>query len=74
MTRLPTLSARKIIGALERAGFVIDRQNGSHVILEHPAKGLRTAVPKHNRDVRRSLMKEILRQASLTEDEFRKLL
>jgi predicted RNA binding protein YcfA (HicA-like mRNA interferase family) len=74
MTRLPTLHARKIIQALEKAGFVFDRQTGSHLILRHPITRQTTCVPKHGKDVKRSLMKEILQQAGLTEEDFRKLL
>ena len=74
MTRLPTLHARKIIKALEQAGFVFDRQTGSHFILRHPISKKTTCVPKHGKDVKRSLMKEILQQAGLTEEQFRKLL
>ena len=74
MTRLPTLSARKIIKALERAGFVVARQSGSHVILWHPVKKVGTTVPQHGKDVKRNLMKLILKQAGLTEEEFEQLL
>ena len=74
MTRLPTLHARKIIQALEQGGFVSDRQTGSHFILHHPITHRTTCVPKHGKDVKRSLMKEILQQAGLTEEDFRKLL
>jgi predicted RNA binding protein YcfA (HicA-like mRNA interferase family) len=74
MTRLPTLSARKIIQGLEKAGCVLRRQTGSHFIMKHPAKRLRTSVPIHSRDVNRSLMKLILKQAGMTEEEFGRLL
>ena len=74
MTRLPTLSARKIIQALEKAGFILDRQRGGHAVMWHPAKLLRTVVPIHSKDVNRSLMKIILKQAGLSEDEFQSLL
>ena len=74
MTRLPTLHPRKIIQALEKAGFVFDRQTGSHFILRHPITHQTTCVPKHGKDVKRSLMKAILQQASLTEAQFRELL
>jgi predicted RNA binding protein YcfA (HicA-like mRNA interferase family) len=74
MIRLPTLHSRKIIQALERAGFVVDRQTGSHCILRNPNTRRITTVPAHNKDVKRSLMKEILKQAQLTEEDFRRLL
>jgi predicted RNA binding protein YcfA (HicA-like mRNA interferase family) len=74
MTRLPTLHARKIIHALERGGFLFFKQSGSHCILRHPITRRTTSVPVHGRDIKRSLMKEILQQAGFTEEEFRKLL
>ena len=74
MTRLPTLTARKIIKALDQAGFEIERQTGSHIILRNPISLRTTCVPLHGKDVKRSLMKEILRQAGLTEKEFQELL
>jgi len=35
MSKLPPLTARKVVRALKRAGFVEDRQRGSHLILIH---------------------------------------
>jgi len=74
MTRLPTLTARKVIQALESGGFVIDRQRGSHLIMKHLEKRFTIAVPKHGKDLNRNLMKLIIKQAGLTEDEFQALL
>ena len=72
MSRLPNLNARKIVAALKRAGFVEESQKGSHLYLWHEEKHLLTSVPVHGRDVKRSLLKEIIRQARMTEDQFRK--
>lgn len=74
MSRLPNLNARKIIQALKRAGFAEDGQRGSHLYFWHEEKKLLTSVPIHGGDVKRSLLKQIIRQAGLTENEFRKLL
>lgn len=74
MTRLPTLTARKLIQALEKAGFVLCRQRGSHYQMKHPATNRRTTIPVHGDDVSRSLLKLILKQVGLAEEEFRKLL
>jgi predicted RNA binding protein YcfA (HicA-like mRNA interferase family) len=74
MTRLPMISARKMIRALEQAGFVADGQKGSHFFLWHPTKKILTSVPVHPGDLKRSLVRAILQQAGLTEEEFRKLL
>lgn len=74
MTRLPTLNARKIIQALEQVGFVLRRQRGSHYVMKHPETKRETVIPVHGGDVDRSLLKLIIKQAGLTEDEFRELI
>ena len=75
MTRLPTVNARKVIAALKRAGFEEVRQRGSHLYFWHPTRKLETCVPTHGGDdLARSLVRAILQQAGLTEDEFRELL
>ena len=42
--------AREALAGLQRAGFVVKRQSGSHVILRHP-DGRQTYVAMHTRDV-----------------------
>lgn len=74
MTRLPTLHPTKLIRALKKAGFVAAEQKGSHLTLFHPATRKQTTVAIHGRDIKRGLMKEILRQAGISEEEFRKLI
>jgi predicted RNA binding protein YcfA (HicA-like mRNA interferase family) len=74
MSRLPTLTAKEVSKALQKAGFQIDHQRGSHLVLWHPVSRKRTTVPMHPGDLRRNLMKEIIKQAGLSEDEFRALL
>ena len=37
MTRLPRLTAHEIIGVLEKAGFSLARQSGSHMIYKNAA-------------------------------------
>jgi predicted RNA binding protein YcfA (HicA-like mRNA interferase family) len=70
MTRLPTLSARKLIQALERAGFIPNGQKGSHFYLWHPRWKVTTCVPTHAGDLKRSLVRAVLQQAGLTEEAF----
>jgi len=74
MSRLPTLTARQVLQALKRGGFASSHQRGSHLYLEHPVTKCSTTVPMHPGDLRRSLLKEIIKQAGLTEDEFHELL
>ena len=72
--RLPTVSVRDMLAALKRAGFVEDSQKGSHKYLRRLSDGRTTAVPVHPGDLNRALVRAILAQAGITEDEFRKLL
>jgi len=68
------VDAVKLIRALKRAGFIEMGQQGSHLSLKYPSTGFRTTVPIHGGDIKRGLLKQILKQANLTEKEFRKLL
>ncbi len=74
MPRLPTVTSRQMIAALQRAGFRIDHQSGSHVILRHPIAEIRVVVPWHNDDLGRGLTLRIIKTAGLTRDEFTALL
>ena len=75
MAKLPALTARKVIRALKRAGFVEDRQKGSHPILIHPETKARTVVPVHaDRTVKEPLLRAIIRDAKLGVEEFMGLL
>jgi predicted RNA binding protein YcfA (HicA-like mRNA interferase family) len=74
MSRLPILGGREVVRALERAGFRVVRQKGSHVRLRHP-DGRVTTIPVHaGQDVSRGLLRKILRDAELTREEFLDLL
>ena len=74
MTRLPTLTATKVIRALERGGFVFLHQKGSHAQFYHAGRGVLTTVPVHPGDLPRWLVSKIIRQAGLSAAGFRALL
>lgn len=74
MSRLPTPRPREVVSALKRAGFIEHHQKGSHLYLWHPTRRLMTSVPMHCSDLHRGLFKAILKQAGLSEDQFRELL
>jgi len=74
MSRLPNVTPRQVIAALQKTGFEIDHQTGSHVILYRPVDTRRVVVPYHNRDLGRGLTLRIIKSADLTRDEFIKLL
>lgn len=63
--RLPQLSAREVIQILERRGFSLERQSGSHAVYRH-SDGRRTTVPVHGkRDLGHGLLHRILKDAGL---------
>ena len=74
MTRLPALRPSAVLAALKKAGFVEKRQKGSHVILWNEQTRRTTLVALHGWAMPRPLVKEILKQAGLTEEEFLELL
>jgi predicted RNA binding protein YcfA (HicA-like mRNA interferase family) len=65
-------SAREALKRLPRAGFIEVRQSGSHKVLRHPDGG-QTYVAMHPGDVPSGTLRSILKQAGLSEEEFRKL-
>ena len=69
---LPLLSGTEVVRVLGRAGFTQTRQTGSHVSLTN-GEGRVTIVPIH-KEVARGTLRSILRQANLTETEFRALM
>jgi predicted RNA binding protein YcfA (HicA-like mRNA interferase family) len=73
--RLPSCTARDVDRALQRGGFKVVHQRGSHRYYASPVTGrIVTAVPMHPGDIKRPLLKKIIRDAGLSEDEFRNLL
>lgn len=72
MPKLPVVSGRETIRALERAGFHVDEIEGSHHIMIGP--GGRLSVPVHgSRDLKPGTLRGIIRDAGLTVDEFCRL-
>jgi predicted RNA binding protein YcfA (HicA-like mRNA interferase family) len=70
--RVPILKPREVLRALQKAGFVIHHQSGSHAQLKHPEKPqLRVTVPRHDRfDLPVGTLRNIIRQADMTVEEF----
>jgi len=69
--RLPALTARDVIRALERAGFAVSRTSGSHRRLVHSSDPARkVTVPVHTGDLPRGTLRAIISQAGLTVAEF----
>ena len=65
-------SPREVLARLIRAGFAEVRQTGSHKILRH-SDGRQTYVAMHTGTLPTGTFRKILKQAGLTEEEFRRL-
>jgi len=69
------MKARDCLNALQKAGFYVDHQTGSHARLFHSTRPeLRVTIPIHNKDLPRGTLKSILRQADLSVEDFLDLL
>jgi predicted RNA binding protein YcfA (HicA-like mRNA interferase family) len=73
VAKLPVLSARECIVALEKVGFYVIRQRGSHITLRRDSPPGRVTVPNH-KELRTGMLRAIIRQAGLTVEEFSELL
>ena len=75
MAKVPSISYIKVINALQRAGFIVVRQKGSHIRLQKRADDeiIKITVPAH-KPIKRSTLSHIIKSAGLTVDEFIDLL
>lgn len=74
-SRLRSLTARQIVNALERDGFILRRQRGSHRRYQHP-DGRKVTVSYHRSgDTYETKMLRIMLQdqAKWTQDDLRRL-
>lgn len=67
MPNLPRVSGAEVVRALERLGFVVARQRGSHIVMRRGWTGC--VVPNH-RELKVGTLAGILKQAGVTPDEF----
>ena len=76
MPRLPRVSGKRVIAALERLGFAQMRSRGSHVVMARsmPAQERVICVVPLHAEVAVGTLRGILRQADLSPAEFIKAL
>ena len=73
MSKLPRISGRECVKALERAGFYFKRQAESHMILRRDDPFAQVVVPDH-KELDRGTLRAIIRHAGLSVNKFVKLL
>lgn len=74
MSVLPRISGRATVTALERIGYIRDRQKGSHIVLRQTKPPYRRLVIPDHPEVAKGTLRAIIKQAGLTVEEFRGLL
>jgi predicted RNA binding protein YcfA (HicA-like mRNA interferase family) len=67
MPKLPSISGAEVVRTLERMGFTIARQRGSHIVMRRGSSGC--VVPNH-KEIKVGTLAGILKQADVSADEF----
>jgi predicted RNA binding protein YcfA (HicA-like mRNA interferase family) len=69
VSKLPRVSGRECVRALEKAGFFVRRQEGSHIILRRTEPFAQLVVPDH-KELDRGTLRAIIRHSGLTVEVF----
>ena len=72
--RLPQVTAIDVVRALKRAGWYEVRQVGSHLRLRHDDQPEDLTIAMHRGAVPKGTLIAIIKQAGMTQAEFRELL
>ncbi len=70
--KLPRISGRECIKALEKAGFYQVRQKGSHIVMRRDDPFCQLIVPDH-KELDTGTLRAIIRQSGLSIEEFIKI-
>jgi len=67
MPKLPRVSGAEVVRALQRLGFAVARQRGSHIVMRRGSSGC--VVPDH-RELKTGTLAGVLKQAGVSVEEF----
>jgi predicted RNA binding protein YcfA (HicA-like mRNA interferase family) len=74
MPKIIPIPARKLVKLLEKLGFEIVRQKGSHIIMMDKNRR-RIVIPSHpGKDIKPSLVRVIIKEVGISREEFFELL
>jgi predicted RNA binding protein YcfA (HicA-like mRNA interferase family) len=74
MTKLPQIKGDRLVNALSKRGWYVDRTRGSHVIMRHEGKsGLKIVIPVHRKPLKSGVLNNILKKAELSIEEIKEL-
>ncbi len=68
MVKLPVVSGRDVVRALEKIGYVLDRQRGSHIVMRHSDPPFRRVTIPDHKEVAKGTLRAILRQTGLSSE------
>ena len=70
---MASFKAREIVKILKKLGYIEKRQTGSHLIMFNPELKLIIPVPIHVKELKKGLVRAIIKEADSTEKEFLRL-
>jgi len=73
MSKLPQVSGQEVVRALQKIGFTVRRQQGSHIIMRRDDPFAQTVVPNHHQ-IDRGTLRAILRQSGVSVEQLTELL
>ena len=72
--KLPVVSGGDAVRAFRKVGYEFDQQHGSHIIVRHvETPHRRLSIPNH-KELAKSALRALIREAGLSADEFSRLL
>ena len=72
MSFLPVISGKECVSAMEKLGFYVKRQSGSHIIMRRDEPFGQLTIPNH-KTLDRGTLYNIIRCAELSVSEFKEL-
>ncbi len=70
MSKLPVVSGKETIKALQKIGYQFDHQKGSHIILRQDSYPFRRLTIPNHKEISKGTLRSIIKQAGLSVDEF----
>jgi predicted RNA binding protein YcfA (HicA-like mRNA interferase family) len=75
VVKLPQVKGNRLVKALQKKGWYIDRTRGSHTIMRNDARpGTKIVVPIHTSPIKPGTLSNILKKAEISKEELEDLL
>jgi predicted RNA binding protein YcfA (HicA-like mRNA interferase family) len=75
MPKLPQIKGDRLVNALSKRGWHVDRTRGSHVIMRHESKPeTKIVIPVHRKPIKPVILSNILKRAELSVEEIKELI